>query len=353
MRRFLLTVVVFFLMFGSTQAQTAWGDLGSLLRTACGTVTGGVGIPIPGGSPIQIGGISSLEWICTINSMYSFVDGNIINGDWSGFASEVAGTWGTELANYLVNQTGVGSFSGWLNTANDAMRGSYRDFRKKIMAAMREAINAPPNIIDNPGFDVTTAGGLADDYEKTSPLLRVAGDAVRIANTTDQFQHLERGFKARKMLEESQDAVDKALSPALTKATQIIGTPLSEGEADGFSKKAQTANSTRVVMETQVEATASLMKQQAVFSSAILNLLSEIAKQGVMTNNTLGNKRDEAADAVNSTYDGLKAGLEDMAQENLDNARSTATNVKNLQAVTNMLYDSATINGTDWSEFAP
>jgi hypothetical protein len=353
-KRFILVLVI--LMFSSqVKAQTAWGDLGNLLRATCGAVSG-TGVPIPGVGTIALGPISDLDWLCTLSSMYRFVDGNILNGDWESFAKDVAGVWATDLANYMVNQTGVGTFSGWLNTANDAMRTSYRDFRKGMLNAMQLAIlNRDPNKVvqDNLGLPITTAGGLADEYEKNSPMIRAVGDGIRIAETAEKFNNLDNAFRAKKVADESRDALDKALSPALGKAAQIIGTPITEGEADQLAKKAATASSTREAIVTQVEATASLMKQNAVFQSAVLNLLAEIAKQGVMTNTNMSAKKAEAQEAVDTTFDNLKAGLEDLAQENLDTARSTAASVNNVQDAAAMLYDSATLGSTDWGAMAP
>jgi hypothetical protein len=341
---------------GASRAQSAWQDLGTLLRTTCG-IAGGTGIPLPGIGSIPIGQIDDLQWMCTISQMYGFVDGAILNGDWEGFATEVAGAWATDLANYMVKQTGVGSLNSWLDTANDAMRGTYRDFRRAITRAVRDAIarqNSDTITVDNPGLGLTTAGGLADEYEKNSAVVRVAGDAVRMSEITERFEQGYRAFKAKKSLEQSQDAIDKSLAPALTKAAQIIGTPITDGEADSYAKKAATANSTREVMVTQVEALSSLMKQQAVFQSAVLNLLAEMAKQGVMTNTTLVARHGEASGAVEATFDGLKAGLEDLAQENLDGARSAAASVQNLEAATGVLYDdTATLDSFDWGAMAP
>lgn len=354
MRRVFVIVALVAILAGGgrAQAQSAWQDLGGYLTSACSVAGGGVGVPVPGLGSIPIGGISNLDWLCTIKSMYSFVDGNILNGDWKQFGLDVAGTWATDLANYLVGQTGVGTAAGWMNRANDAMRDTYREFRRKLTRMFRDALGQP-RVSTNAGLPITTAGGLADDYERSSPILRSVADANRIAETAERFENLDKGFRAAKITREGEEAIDKALAPAIQRATQIIGSPLNEGEADSFAKKAATANSTREVMVAQVEATASLMKQQAVMNSAILSLLAEIARQGVMTNNTLVSEHSDATSAVGSNFDSLKAGLEDLAQQSLDEARQTANSVQNLEGVAEMLFDSSAVQTTDWGAMAP
>jgi hypothetical protein len=345
-------VVIVCATLSPARAQSAWGDLGSYLTTACSVAGGGVGVPLPGVGTIPIGGISNLDWLCTIKSMYNFVDGNILNGDWKQFGLDVVGQWATDLATYLVGSSGVGSVAGWINNANDAMRDTYREFRRKLTRMFRDALATKPRST-NAGLPITTAGGLADEFERTSPIIRSVADANRIAQTAQKFDQLDRGFRAAKITTEGQEAIDKALNPAVQRAAQIIGSPVADGEADSYAKKAATANSTREVMVTQVEATASLMKQQAVMNSAILSLLAEIARQGVMTNNTLVSEHGDAQAAVESNFDSLKAGLEDLAQQSLDEARQTANSVQSVQGVAEMLFDSGAINATDWGGMAP
>ncbi len=274
------------------QGGTLWTDLGGYLNTACKLASGSVGVPIPGLGNLTPGGISSLEWLCTIRRMYGFVDGNILNGDWQSFALEVGGKYVGEMANYLGDELGLGGPQGWADGANDALRSSYRDFRAKIMNGLDRALaeyrTNHRDVAD--GLPVTSASGLAKVYEDSNPGLAAAAEAARLEKITQSFDNLTQAARVTKSEQESRDAIDKNFGALTEKTTKVIGDPLNKGEADSLVDKAKTAASTREVMEVGVEATASLMKQLATYNTALLTQLVEISKQSVMTNSQLGSQ---------------------------------------------------------------
>jgi hypothetical protein len=324
-----------------------WSDLGGALQAGC-NVSNGIAV-----GPIQLGGDANLQWLCTLRSMYGFVSDSILGGDWVGFAGEVIGRYATDLASHVTDRLGLGTIDGWVNRANDALLGNYGDFRLNMMTAMRDALERDGSKRPDPSskFSLATAGGLASYYTKINPLLNAARASRNIAETARIFEGMDLAHRADVGEQELKQSIEQNVAPALASAAQMVGTPVKSGIADDLLKKGQTALSMRELMETQLEAQTTALKQNAVLTSAVLNLLSENARQGLMTNNQLmlakGNAERQAETALSPD-----AALEQFAQERLNEAENVNNQfsllTRNLRNAT-----SPTVKSLDWSVIAP
>ena len=339
----------------SARAQS-WGDLGGTLKQAC--TLGSSGGALGGG--VRFDGASNLQWLCTLSSLYKFVDNNLLNGDWQGFAADVLGKYLTDLANYGAGQLGMGDFNGWIEQQSDWLRGNYTQFKRGMLSAVQGALRAEANRPDdNAGLPVTTPGGLADAYVKQSPVLAGAETVGRLGQTLDAFGNIDKAYRAKKLEEQSQAAITDNVAPAINSATNVIGTPALPGAAgqtgiaDTLTNKARTALSSREVAEVQVESIAELMKTNAVMNTAILNQLSEIAKQQVMTNSQLLTGAQQLGAQQEGAANDFKASLEDAAQEALVEAKGVAGTLSTALDTTRLLTDDRYAPATDLLDSAP
>ncbi len=330
----------------SSARADGWDDLGGALSAGC-NVAGGLAI-----GPVQLGGDQNLQWLCTLRGMYGFVSDAVVGGDWAGFAGEVIGRYATDLATHVSGDLGLGTVNGWVNRADDALRGNYGEFRLGMVNAMRDALAGDGSNRPDPsaGFSLATAGGLASYYTRSNPLLNAARAARNITETSQMFEGLDLAHRVAVSAEEMSKSDEENVKPALSSATQMVGTPIKSGIADDLLKKGQTALSIRELMETQLEAQTTGLKQTAVLTSAVLNLLSENARQGLMTNNQLMLAKGKAEAQVSAASP--DAALERFAQERLNEAEEInnafTVLVKNLRTAT-----SPTVKSVDWSVIAP
>lgn len=332
------------------QAQS-WQDLGGYLKKACTYVNGGGALP--GG--VEFGGDSNLQWVCTISSMYGFVENNILNGDWQGFAKDVIGRYITQLATHLTGKLGFGSFNKTVDALDEAMRGTYNQFRSAILGGMQNALAADGanRRDDNAGLPASTPGGLADYYGQSNPILSAAQTAGRVAQTVEEFKAADAAFRTKKVEEQSNKAITDVLEPAIAAATGTIGAPKLPGRADQLYKQAETALSTREVVVAQTKAITEAMKQDAVYNTSTLSLLAEIAKQNVMTNTELVQAKERAEAAQSDTENELKTYLEDYAEEVLGSAREVAQQVdRNAKTASSMMSPDLS-SGAELGEYAP
>lgn len=346
----ILVVLLMSLGFSSARADT-WGDVGTALRTACG-VTGGVNLP----AGIQLGSISNLDFLCTISNMYGFVNGTILNGDWESFAREVAGKWITDVANYSTKKLGLNSVNAWTAAADDWMRGTYRDFKRSMMYAMSDAIKSQ---IDNPKHDnarlpIETAGGLANAALQENPILAAGQIVDQTSETALMFESLRQAKKVQDLEASTTQDIKDNVGEVTKKATQVIGIPgVGNGVGDGLVNAAKTAVSTREVMVTQVEATAELMKQLAVYNTGIMNQLAVNAKQQVMTNSQLMQLINKLGADQQSQVDATEVMLEEAAQAALDEAKDLATQLRYTTRQGSAFFDGSVGETVNPDEVAP
>ncbi|MFC5849580.1 hypothetical protein [Deinococcus petrolearius] len=304
------TLALTALLLGSAQAD-AWDDIGTFMQSACSTTQ-------------QVGG-NDFDWLCTISSSYGFLVDNIVNGDWEAFAREVMGQYGSQLVGYFAGELGSGNLNKVTADIDEALRGTYAETRSALLGAMTRTLRAQTRgqKDDNEGLPVTTAGGLADYSANAHPILRVAQDAGRYQRTADMFAGLMQAAKAKKINEQSQQAVESALQPAITNAAGVVGVPgVRPGFADAQTAKAKTALSTREVNELSLGSFNEFFKAYMTTSVAELQLLTEIAKQGALTNTQLLQGYQTGMNDLVSSNNDLKTELEEVAAEHLNEAES-------------------------------
>lgn len=303
-------VLVGALLFSNAGAD-AWDDIGTFMQSACSTGQ-------------EVGG-NTFDWLCTVSSSYGFLVDNIVNGDWEAFAREVMGRYGSQLVQHFAGELGSQNLNRVAADIDEALRGTYAETRSALLGAMTRALRAQmrDQKDDNEGLPVTTAGGLADYSADANPILRVAQEAGRYQRTADMFAGLMQAAKAKKINEQSQQAVESALQPAITNAAGVVGVPgVRPGFADEQTDKAKTALSTREVSELSLESFNEFFKAYMTTSVAELQLLTEIAKQGALTNTQLlQGYQSGMNDLVTGTND-LKAELEEVAADHLFEAES-------------------------------
>lgn len=334
----------------TARADAGWDQVGGYLRQACSYASGAGSTT----SWFQFGGDSNLQWVCTISQMYGFVNSSILNGDWEGFAKDIVGRYATDLAHHLTGKLGFGSINATIDQLNDAMRGSYRDFRTAMLGGMRNALAAQGTMPDdNVGLPASTPGGLADYYANTNPVFSAAQSAGRAAQTVEAFKNADLAFKTKKAQEQSNKAIDDIVKPAIANATGVIGIPKVTGKADQIMQQAETALSTREVAVTQVKAMTEMMKQDAVNNTSQLNLLAEIARQSVLSNQQLMIAKEQAENAQATAENQLKTYLEGQAEDALNQARETTNQIHdNVLTSVNLLSPDA-MPASDLGEYAP
>jgi gas vesicle protein len=352
MARLKLFVVVVLLVSSLNVARAdTWSDVGGALRTACGITGGG---NLPGG--IQLGGISNLDFLCTISRMYGFVNNAILGGDWQSFAREVAGRWITDMANYAAKDLGLNSVNQWTAAADDWMRGTYREFKRSMMYAVSDAIR---NQLDNPRDDnarlpVSTAGGLASLAIRENPVLAGAQIVGQTARTAQAFEQIRQAKKIQDMEATSAEAIETNVGEVTKKATQVMGIPgLGNGASEQFVNAARTASSTREVMVQSVEATSALMNQLATYNVGLMNQLSVMAKQDVMTNSQLMQLVTKLQGEQQSSVDSLELEVEAEAQRALEEGKDLATQLRAITRQGQAFYNPNVGQGVDPLQAAP
>jgi hypothetical protein len=332
-RQIMALILLLPMVAPAARAQSAisqdpiWKDIGGVLKQGCQVLSKGTTIP---GTKIPFGGDTNLDWLCTLSKMHGWVDGALMNGDWTGFAQEVLGQYVTDLAHHLSGELGLGTFNGVTEDIFNSMKGTYNDFRKTLMGAMRQALLAQANTKSpNDGLPASTSGGLADRWMETNPIINLANKAGQFAKTQDAFRQLDEAKKIDDFIKDRDESITAITEPALQAATSTIGIPLlQEGKADTFRKEAETALSTREVAVIQTKALAEGLKQDAVYSNSMISILSEIAKGQVMTNVELGKANSRANEAQSQGENELQGYLEQEAEATLQEAAETAKMVK-------------------------
>lgn len=313
-RKIIMVSLVLSTTSQASAADSTWQTIGSYLQNACS-----LGNQVAGGS-------DKLQWLCNISSTYTFLTTNILNGDWQAFGQEVMGKYMSQAVEYMGQKLGFTQLNQLTANMNNAMQGSYNDFRAKLFDAMTSTLRQQNSgmLDDNAGSPVTTAGGLADYAVMNNPFLVSAQSAGRTQQTLETFGNLLKAAQAKKVTEQSAKAVEAAMKPAMDAATKTIGTVTAQGFADKQVDKGKTALSQRELLQVQLETQAYALKQDATMRMQEFQLLVEIAKQGVMTNTQLISKLDDVSDAVTEQNNYIKQAMEDAARQNLDAAQSAA-----------------------------
>lgn len=306
------------LLSAAAPAQAAgWDDLGGLLQQAC-SANSVAGVAVNTGE--------TLKWVCQLRSMHAFISNNIINGDWQGFAKDVVGKYAGEFLGQLGEYLGVGQLNAYTEKLNEALRGNYTQFRSAMYGAVNDIMKARQDA--NAPFPKDTAGGIAATAIHSNPNLALGNRLARLQDAMAAADGLEKSFKAKKTQDEATKALEANTAGALSNATSVIGIPgVKVGVADRLAGDAATALSAREVAEIQVRLGAEQMKQDATMSVALLNQLSEVVQQQVMTNTHLLMERNQREEEMVSQEEQLNREVETLAQENVDAAVENGQNI--------------------------
>jgi predicted DNA-binding ribbon-helix-helix protein len=318
----------------SAQSSGQWQQLGTYLSRACGA-----GQQVSGSS-------QQLQWLCNIASSYTFVNENVLNGDWTTFGNEVMGKYMSQSVDYLGQKLGFEGLNTVTANINESMRGSYSQFRAGLFDAMTGVLRgqAAGYKDDNAGLPVTTPGGLADYATKANPFLTTAQTAGRYQQTVDSFGELLKAAQAKKVVDQSNKSVEAALTPAIDAATNMVGSPIKPGYADQQAQKGESALSMREVLQIQLEMQAEGLKQDASMRITEFQLLTEIAKQQVMTNTQLISKLDDVGSALTDQNNYIKAAMEEAAKDNLEAGSAAARQYAQYAAMFEGLLNPEAVN---------
>lgn len=282
----------------SSQASAAngWEELGSILGQACGATNSGSGKV--GGITIPVGeqAADKLKWLCQLNNIHGFVNNNILNGDWENFARDVAGQYLGRLvtsATANMDTTGLNDTLGKLNAALDQ---DYATFRSLIYGSALQNIQNPALL--NAGAAAGSVGDLTNQAIQMNPSLALADRMAVAGDAFDAIQGADKAYKAKKIQDEAKKAIETNLAQGMSNATAVIGTPTQQGVVDKFNADAKTAISTREQVEILTNLTGEAMKSKVTSDIAILNQLSEMVQQQVMTNNQLMLQRQNAEEEI-------------------------------------------------------
>ena len=340
---FLMSILTVLPTAQAQSTDNGWTQIGTYVKQACN---------IAQGSSPWFGGSGQLDWICNLASTYGFLSNNILNGDWQSFAQEVIGKYSSEYVTHLGDVMGMSQLNTLTDDLNTSLHQSYANFRSTLLNAMTNTIKrqlAGQLVDDNASAPAATPGALADWAVQASPYLTVAQTVGRTQNTATMFANLLKAAQAKKLSDQSNDAIESALTPAMDGAAKVIGTGITKGFADSQDEKAKTALSAREVQELHLNSFDAFMKQDAAFRMAELQMLSEIAKQGVMTNTQLLQKLGDAQAAQASAENALKAEVEQAAKENLDQAASAARQYTQLTSSFSTFIDPASVDDAEHS----
>ncbi|MDP9766122.1 hypothetical protein [Deinococcus enclensis] len=294
------------LLLNAPAQADGWGDLGQIMQQAC-RYSGTNGIPIDTGG--------NMEWACHLRSMYVFINNNLLNGDWEGFAKEVAGKYISDFLNEIAAGLGAGALNQYTAELNEALKMSYKEFRAAMLGKVSTLVKNAQN--PNAGFQADSAGGMALNAIKMNPNLTLEEKAAQLDAAVKATQAANAAFKVKNDQKQATEAMEANVAPSLASAAGVLGSPAEEGKASQFEKDAAAAVSAREVAEVQVRLGAEQMRMDAVNTVAILNQLTQLTQQSVMTNAHLTVQRSQMAREMQDKTDELNARLEEEAQENL------------------------------------
>ena len=319
------------LLSGAALAQSAvasgWTELGTVLSQAC-AVAGG-NLPALGNfriPQINIGQLGEkLQWLCQLKSIHGFIDQKILNGDWEGFAGDVAGQYAGKFLGYIGENMGGEALTNFTTHLNKSLQGGYGEFRKSLYGSVATAFEGHTG--PNEGASGDSVGGLVAQAIGSNPTLGAAQSVARLQDSLNATRGLENAYKAIKVQNEANAALSANTATALKNATDVIG-GIKEGIADKYVRDAATSISGREVGEVQVQITAAAMKQEATMSVALMSQLGELAQQQVMTNTLLMKQESQAEQTILSNEEAFNASIERIAQKNMDDAAQYGAQIK-------------------------
>ena len=352
MKKHVLTLLLSGMMCGSfASAQTLWSDVGGVLKDACKFTNGGS--YATGGKILSIGYIDNLSWLCSLNSLYKFVDGTFVKGDWQQFGYDVMGQWIGDAVNQISGELGLGGANAWVSGANNWVRQGYKEFRRSALYAWRDAyINSTT---DGLNFVQGSKEDKTNEYVRSNPVTVAVDELGKVQRTDTAIDSLEQAWKMNYQSESAKTEMEEiagTVSQITMETVGMKGVPglgaAATGSADLLVERAQAAVSTRQVAEMQVEGIAQGLKQNAVLDSAIVSSIMAVAKQGLLTNQQLaeliGRQRGDTADMI----DAQKAVLEKIAEEDIVATESLIEQLEIAGDSASTLVDPNFLGGLTW-----
>jgi len=258
--------------------QSGLAGVNDIVQQGCGYVNQAGSVPVVGGWASQ-----NLQWVCSIAMMSDYVNGMMQAGTWESFGKQLFQGWandalGTLLANKDV--TGLNKVTdGWyknLTSSVDTFKSNVQGMTNQYMLS---------RVMGNANNDPGSAAGIADDIIHSNPGLQSAElDSARTASNAlmqmaeTQAQQLEA--------EKSKKAQNQTLQTTLAAAATVTS-PL-DGISTSYKNAARAATSSRELAQLQVEATADMMNQLAVYNPGVVASLTNMAQQQTITNYQLG-----------------------------------------------------------------
>lgn len=327
-------VTVAMLSGNASAEENGWASLGGILQKACSAANGNVaGMTFNTG---QFG--EKLQWLCQLQNIHGFINNNLLNGDWEGFAKDVAGKYLGQLANYVGGQMGsMDGVNATINQLNQAMQKDYKTFRKTLYGTALQTFQEQASL--NAGASPGSVGAMSDQVLSKNPTFALADAVAHASDALSATQGVQNAYKAQKIQQEANKALESNTAQAMSTATNVIGTLTKEGLVDKYTRDAQTAVSAREVNEVLVKVTGEAMKQDATMSVALLNQLSEVAQQQVMTNTQLMMQRQAQEKEIANKQEQVRAAVEqevaanqqeaDYYQSEMDTAYDSLSNILN------------------------
>lgn len=339
MRRSILILLLVVFLTPHGKAQTFWDTLGQLLRAGC-TYT----------QTFSFG--SNWDWICSLQSIYRNISWMIQNiGDYAQslvFESFTGVLEGTMQSLGIAIGPGVNNFVSEIEDAVRTVRQGPTKLRSAIAKAMVEdakqkylnnAANYPPgsgqaSLASKEDASPTVVLGKINSFLKeVKKGLTVGGLTTAIAEGNEKFK-------------ESKEAVDNTVQLAAKvftpkEAEQVTGGVVQRGIADQLIDKAKTAASTREVMETTVEAIATLLKLQAVTNVALSQQLNQQLQAQLLSNQGLTALYDQISEQVAREAGDAEAALQTAALALDDVIRDMEQELNGLAEVVQSLSDFA------------
>lgn len=257
---------------------------------------------------------SSLKFMCTLNEMTNYAATLADVDSWRDFGMETLNGW---LQGGVSDAFGDTDATG-LNAQVAALYSSLQNNVATFKANVRK--------IDQ-GYAVTKLIGDSTNSQDMLTTRMVLSNpttaAVHIANVETAREALNNkltNVALNKQSTDAQQTTEKQVEKVTETATDVIGNPVtSPGIADSLIAEARNAVSNRELQEINVRAMGELMKQGAVFSPAIVDSLSSLAKQQSITNYQLSAQADreyqKEIEEVEQFKEEVRSTLEDSRQE--------------------------------------
>ena len=258
--------------------QSGLSGVNDIVQQGCGYVNQAGNIPVIGGWTSQ-----NMQWVCSIAMMSDYVNGMVNAGTWESFGKQLFKGWADDaLGTMLANKDVTG-----LNKVTDSwyknLTGSVDTFKSNVQGMTNQYMLS--RVMGNSNNAPESAAGIADDIIHSNPALMSAEiDSARKASTS--LMQMAETQAQQMQSEKAKKAQNGTLQTTLSAAATVTS-PL-DGISTTYKNAARAATSSRELAQLQVEATADMMNQLAVYNPGVVASLTNLAEQQTITNYQLG-----------------------------------------------------------------